>query len=134
MTTRSHEALAAACMKGAETGSMSFPEIIGALMQAGFDGYAVDFRRGMATYYPPAAAPLDIALHDLGAAIAPRFEAAAIRAAIKEAQSNAPGYTYPGFCDTAARAGCAGYFVSLPGRRVVYYGRDGEIHVEHFPS
>lgn len=134
MNISSHEALATACMKGAENGSMSFPEIIGALMQAGFDGYAVDFRRGMATYYPPEAAPLDIAMHRLDAAIAPHFEAEAIRAAIREAQSNAPGYTYPGFCIKAATAGCAGYIVSLLGRRVVYYGRDGEMHVEHFPN
>ncbi len=133
MNGASHKALASACMKGAESGSMSFPEIIGALMQAGFDGYAVDFRRGMATYYPPDAPTLDIALHPLGSAIAPRFDAEAIRAAIREAQNNAPGYTYLSFCDKAARGGCAGYLVSLPGRRVVYYGRDGETHIEHFP-
>jgi len=31
-------------------------------------------------------------------------------------------------------AGCAGYLVSFLGRRVVYYGRSAETHVEHFPS
>lgn len=31
-------------------------------------------------------------------------------------------------------AGCAGYLVSLPGRRVVYYGRTGETHVELIPA
>ncbi|WP_428248715.1 DUF1398 domain-containing protein [Ferrovibrio sp.] len=133
MNGASHEALASACMKGAESGSMSFPEIIGALMQAGFDGYAVDFRRGQATYYPPDAPALDIALHPLSSAIALCFDAEAIRTAIREAQNNIPGYTYLGFCDKAARGGCAGYLVSLPGRRVVYYGRDGETHIEHFP-
>jgi hypothetical protein len=30
-------------------------------------------------------------------------------------------------------AGCVAYMVSLPGRRVVYYGRTGASHVEHFP-
>ena len=30
-------------------------------------------------------------------------------------------------------AGCAGYFVSIPGKRVVYYGRTGETHVEIIP-
>jgi uncharacterized protein YbcV (DUF1398 family) len=40
---------------------------------------------------------------------------------------------YRAFCRQIAAAGCAGYFVSLPGRRAVYYGRTGETHVEHFP-
>ncbi len=30
-------------------------------------------------------------------------------------------------------AGCAGYFVSLIGRRAVYFGRTAETHVEPFP-
>jgi hypothetical protein len=31
-------------------------------------------------------------------------------------------------------AGCAGYIVSFLGRRVVYFGRTAETHVEHFPK
>jgi hypothetical protein len=30
--------------------------------------------------------------------------------------------------------GCAGYLVSFPGRRVVYFGRAAEFHVERFPT
>jgi len=37
------------CLRASEDGSMSFPQIVGALMAAGFESYAVDFRRGMAT-------------------------------------------------------------------------------------
>jgi hypothetical protein len=38
--------VARSCLHGAESGAMTFPQIVGALMQAGFDGYAVDLRRG----------------------------------------------------------------------------------------
>ncbi len=30
-------------------------------------------------------------------------------------------------------AGCVGYFVQITGRRVIYFGRSGESHVEQFP-
>ena len=30
-------------------------------------------------------------------------------------------------------AGCAGYMVSFLGKRVLYFGRTAETHVEHFP-
>ena len=38
-------AIAQACLDGAENGTMTFPQIVGTLMQAEFEGYAVDFRR-----------------------------------------------------------------------------------------
>ncbi len=66
--------------------------------------------------------------------VAERFDAAAIREAIREAQAAGPGYTYQSFCAKAAKAGCAGYVVSLLGRRVLYYGRTGETHTEYFPG
>ncbi|MBS0539454.1 MAG: DUF1398 domain-containing protein, partial [Proteobacteria bacterium] len=62
------------------------------------------------------------------------FDAARVRAAIKEAQDMVPGYTYKGFCAKTAAAGCAGYIVSFLGRRVLYFGRTAETHVEKFPD
>ena len=41
---------------------------------------------------------------------------------------------YREFCRRIADAGCVGYFVSLAGRRAVYYGRAGDEHVEWFPA
>jgi hypothetical protein len=37
------------CLEGAETGTMTFPQIVGILMEAGFDGYLVDLRLNQAT-------------------------------------------------------------------------------------
>ena len=125
---------ATACIQGAENGTMSFPEIVGALMRDGFESYAVDFRRATATYYLPDGDSAELPMHKIDASIAAAFDAARIQAAIREAQQQVPGYTYKGFCAKAAAAGCAGYIVSFSGRRVLYFGRTAETHVEKFPD
>lgn len=63
-----------------------------------------------------------------------RARATRLRVAIGEAQAMVPGYSYKGFCVKVVRAGCAGYAVSLHGKRVLYYGRTGETHTEYFPG
>jgi uncharacterized protein YbcV (DUF1398 family) len=127
-------AVAKACIDGAEGNTMTFPEIVGNLMRAGFEGYAIDFRRALATYYTSDGDFVDLPVHKLDAPVAPGFDAARIQAAIKEAQQLVPGYTYRGFCEKVASAGCSGYIVSFSGRRALYIGRTAETHVEHFPK
>ena len=119
------------CFQGAESGRLSFPQILGLLSAAGFEGYMVDFRRGESSYFLPDGDSVTFAGHR--PAIAAGFDSAALKAAILEAQTGAPGYSYQGFCRKSGAAGCAGYIVSLPGRRVLYYGRTAETHTEHFP-
>jgi uncharacterized protein YbcV (DUF1398 family) len=104
------------------------------LMEAGFDGYAVDFRRSMRTYYLPNGEVLELQTSPMLQPVAQRFDTAVVKDAIREAQSLLSGYTYKGFCAKVTGAGCAGYMVSFLGKRVVYYGRTGEIHVEYFPG
>jgi hypothetical protein len=41
--------VAAACLRGAENGSMSFPQIVATLIDAGFESYLIDYRRAVAT-------------------------------------------------------------------------------------
>ncbi|HPU15875.1 MAG TPA: DUF1398 family protein [Polymorphobacter sp.] len=122
------------CVAAAETDSMSFPEIVGMLIAAGFEGYAVDYRRATATYYLPDGDSVTFAAHAITTAVAPSFDAGRIQAAIREAQALVPGYTYRGFCEKVAAAGCAGYIVSFSGQRALYIGRTAETHTEHFPA
>ncbi|MEE2692114.1 MAG: DUF1398 family protein [Pseudomonadota bacterium] len=122
------------CLDGAETGAMSFPQIVRTLMEEGFESYAVDFRRETATYYLPDGQSVELSTHRAETPVAPAFDAALMQAAIREAQQQAPGYTYKGFCKKAADAGCAGYIVSFAGRRALYFGRTAETHVERFPD
>jgi uncharacterized protein YbcV (DUF1398 family) len=128
------KAVAKSCLDGAESNTMTFPQIVGALMQEGFESYAIDFRRARATYYLPDGGSLELPFHKLDVPVAANFDAVPIQAAIREAQQLAPGYTYKGFCRKVVAAGCAGYVVSFSGRRALYMGRTAETHVEHFPD
>ena len=126
--------IARACLEEAEGNTMNFPQIVGALMEAGFEGYAIDYRRATATYYLPDGKSLELAAHAVSTPVAPSFDTPLMQAAIREAQQQVPGYTYRGFCEKAASAGCAGYIVSFSGRRALYIGRTAETHVENFPN
>ena len=66
--------------------------------------------------------------------MAAAFDAVAIEHAVREAQNTVPGYAYAGFGEKVKAAGCAGHMVSFLGRRVLYFGRTAETHVEHFPQ
>ncbi len=126
--------IAHTCLEGAETNAMTFPQIVGTLMQAGFESYAIDFRRATATYYLPDGDSVVLPTHRKEAAIAAALDVASLQAAITAAQQLAPGYSYAGFCAKVMAAGCAGYIVSFPGGRALYFGRTAETHVEHFPQ
>jgi uncharacterized protein YbcV (DUF1398 family) len=126
-------AIAERCLRGAEHDTMTFPDIVRTLAEVGFEGYAVDFRASTATYYLQDGASAGLAIAE-APAVSAAFDVAPIQAAIREAQALAPGYSYRGFCQKVAAAGCAGYLVSFSGRRALYYGRTGETHVELFPK
>lgn len=126
--------VAKACLDGAENNTMTFPQIVGALMNEGFESYIIDFRRGMATYYLPDGDSVELHTHKIDIPVSPAFDVATVQSAIKEAQQLVPGYSYRGFCRKVVSAGCAGYIVSFSGRRALYFGRTAETHVEHFPN
>lgn len=126
--------VARGCLAAAESNTLTFPQIVGTLLQEGFEGYAIDYRRGTATYYLPEGDSVELPTHRIETPVAATFDAARVRAAIKEAQQMAPGDTYKGFSSKVTAAGCAGYLVSFLGRRVLYFGRTAETHVELFPD
>ena len=60
------------------------------------------------------------------------FSAAAVEAAVRQSQRNE--HTYAEFVQKTMAAGCVGYFVQITGKQALYFGRQGEVHVEKFPS
>ena len=126
--------VARATLKGSESGTTTFPQNVRDLMEAGFDGYAVDFRRSTRAYYMPDGQVLELETEQTTEPVAEQFDTAVIKEALREAQAQVPGYTYKGFCAKVAGAGCAGYMVSLVGKRVLYYGRSGVTYTEYFPG
>ncbi len=127
-------AIAEKSLGAAYEGTMDFPTILRTLMEAGFEGYDIDYRRGTATYFLPDGDSVQVSSPKTEGTVAAKFQADLVERAVREAQQKVPGYTYAGFCSKVKAAGCAGYMVSFSGRRVVYFGRTAETHVEHFPN
>ncbi len=120
------------CTRGSEEGSLMFPEVLGRLMEAGVEGYYCDLRRGVKTYYLSSGESVEVASQEVSVAVAAEFDAARVESAVRQSQRGE--HTYREFCEKVMAAGCAGYLVSLLGRRVVYFGRTAETHVEYFPG
>ncbi len=126
-------ATAQKCLDAAYGATMDFPTIVRSLIETGFEGYDVDYRQATSTYFHTSGEVVQLGMPKSHVPIAADFNAHDVEAAVREAQNKAPGYTYAGFCDKVKTAGCAGYMVSFLGKRVVYFGRTAETHVEHFP-
>jgi uncharacterized protein YbcV (DUF1398 family) len=125
--------IAQSCLDAAHDGSLAFPVIVGKLIAAGFEGYTVDYRRNTQTCYLPDGDSVALDMPHSDGTTAATFDASAIEGLVRWAQRGESDYSYRGFCEKAKGAGCAGYLVSFLGRRVVYFGRTSETHVEHFP-
>lgn len=126
-------AIAHTCLNAAYDKSMAFPEIVRTLIKAGFEGYVVDYRRSTTTYFLPDGDSVALENPHSQGSVAPQFDAAGVASQVKWARANPPDYSYAAFSKNVKAFGCAGYIVSFSGRRVLYFGRTAETHVEHFP-
>jgi uncharacterized protein YbcV (DUF1398 family) len=70
--------------------------------------------------------------HTVRVAPAREFSAGGVDAAVRAIQAGK--IQYRTFCTRIAQAGCVGYMVFLTGQRAVYYGREGDSHIEWFPG
>lgn len=122
------------CLDAAYDKTLGFPEIVGTLIVSGFEGYVVDYRRNTTTYFLPEGDSVMLQNRTTREMVAAEFDKSAVAAQIKWAQANPPEYSYSAFSKNVKAAGCAGYIVSFSGRRVLYYGRTAETHVELFPQ
>ncbi|MXO73115.1 DUF1398 domain-containing protein [Alteraurantiacibacter buctensis] len=130
--TPSQKHTAATCLAAAHDGSMAFPQIIGRLRAAEFEGYLVDYRAASQTFYLPSGEALTMPLDAYPGEVVATFDQEEIRRAIEWAQSGDPAYSFPAFSTRVKMAGCAGYIASFSGARVLYFGRTGDCHIEHF--
>ena len=110
---------------------VSFPVVVGAMMEAGIERYHADLVGAVKTYYAPDGSPETFPCHATGP-FGQDFEASGVEAAVRAIQRQE--IAYGEFCRRIAAAGCVGYFVSMAGKRAIYYGRTGDSHVEWFPS
>lgn len=120
------------CTVRSDENQISFPEVVAKLAEAGVERYHADLIRAEKTYYMPNGETEVTPAEAVSAAPTGQFSAAGVEAAVRAIQTQAIDYTE--FCNRIAAAGCVGYFVTLAGRRAVYYGRTGDEYVERFPT
>lgn len=114
-------------------GTNSFPEAVGQWLSAGVEYYHVDYVGLRKTFY---SANGDIVVTIINyeglPPVAADFDATALRATIRDSQ--AKGQHYRDFTRRAMEAGVQGYIAFLRGKRVTYFGRQGDQHTEWFPG
>jgi uncharacterized protein YbcV (DUF1398 family) len=119
------------CAHGSLEGRLTFPDVVQKLSEAGIERYHADYSRQEITYYLPDGESHVVALpyfsHETGA----QFSADVVAAAVKQSQRGE--HSYADFVRKTMEAGCVGYFVQLTGRQVIYFGRNGESHIERMP-
>lgn len=112
---------------------MSFPEVVNQLLAAEVEYYQVDYVSMRKTFYSADGNTVVTPLAYEGLPpVAADFDAAALRADILDSQQNKQSYR--DFTRRAMAAGTQGYFAFLRGKRVTYFGRQGDQHTEWFPG
>jgi uncharacterized protein YbcV (DUF1398 family) len=120
------------CTKASGEERISFGEVVMKLIEAGVERYHADLVRSETTYYLPNGETEVVRAHTIQVTPAKTFVAEGVEAAVRAIQAGA--IQYRTFCERVLEAGCVGYIASMVGRRVVYYGRTGDSHVEWFPG
>jgi len=112
-------------------GKIGFGDVVARLMKIGLERYHADYARHEIPYYMPDDESFVVSVEHPAERIAHAFSAKGVEAAVRAAQRGE--IVYPEFLKQTFAAGCVGYFVQISGRQVIYFGRNGEQHVERFP-
>lgn len=114
-------------------GTISFPEVVSQLLAAGVEYYHVDYVGLKKTFYSAGGNVVVTPINFEGLpAVAVEFCAESLRANILDSQRN--GQKFRDFTRRAMEAGTQGYFAFLRGKRVTYFGHQGDQHTEWFPG
>lgn len=119
-------------LHASENGQRTFPQVIQALTAVGVESYHADFVRGEDTFYLANGRTHIEKMKLPVTVIAENFSPEPLVETVRAVQADQ--IRYPDFLSRAMAAGTTGYWVYLTGRKVVYFGRKGEFHVEHFPG
>jgi uncharacterized protein YbcV (DUF1398 family) len=115
-----------------QQGKMTFPQVVKGLLEAGVESYLVDFAAKQKTHYLTNGTTHTVPMILDPDPIAAEFDSVGLVAAIRGAQADT--VRYPEFVKRSTAAGVIGYWAFLTGKRVIYFGRKGEQHIEEFPK
>lgn len=127
-----HREVAKECLFLSEKEQITFPEVVARLHQAGIESYQANLLAGNTIFYQGNESfivPLNI---QAGPKVAHGFTADKVVQAIRAIQAGK--IKYQEFLKEIMDAGVIYYAVYITGRKAVYVGRNGEQHVENFPS
>jgi len=112
---------------------ITFPEILGMLGKNGVESYHVDLLRNEFRCYTRNGGSLVTSVPLVHDGVAPAFSPEKLEIINKRVQSGE--WSFADFVrESTAAAGCAYYIVYLNGKKVRYFGRDGDEHVQLFPG
>jgi uncharacterized protein YbcV (DUF1398 family) len=120
-----HEVLAES-----QAGKLVFPEVVRRLLEAGVESYFCDLAAGREIFYMSDGKTHTETMTLAIGNVCEDFSSSAVVAAIRGAQTDT--IRYPEFIRQATQAGVIGYWAFLTGKKVIYFGRKGEMHVEEF--
>jgi uncharacterized protein YbcV (DUF1398 family) len=118
-------------MAETQAGKLTFPDVVRRLSEIGVESYFVDLAAHHETLYMSDGQTHAQSLTLPRAPVAAEFSSADVIAAIRGAQTDT--IRYPEFMQRAAAAGVIAYWSFLAGKKVIYFGRKGEMHIEEFP-
>lgn len=127
-----HVAVVRDCAALSLAGKIDFPEVVRRLMEIGVERYHADYSRQEITYYMPNGDSCVVASPHSAHVTGEHFSAEQVEAAVRQSQRGE--HSYADFIRKTMTAGCVGYFVQITGRQAIYFGRNGDSHVERFPS
>jgi uncharacterized protein YbcV (DUF1398 family) len=115
-----------------QLGKLTFPQVVKGLLEVGVESYFVDFAAKQKTHYLSDGTTHTVPMILEPGPIAAEFDSAALVTAIRGAQADT--VRYPEFVKRSTAAGVIGYWEFLTGKKVIYFGRKGEQHIEEFPK
>ena len=120
------------CSRLADEGKMTFPESVARLLKAGFESYYTDLLSLKKIYF----SKNNTYIHDFKLftkkEVADHFDRTSVIQAIREIQADK--IQYQEFLRKIMDAGVIFYIVFMTGKKVIYFGRRGEQHLEEFPQ
>jgi uncharacterized protein YbcV (DUF1398 family) len=114
-----------------QAGKLIFPEVVRRLLEVDVESYFCNLATGEETFYTRDGQTHVEKMTLPLAPVAEQFSLPGVIAAIRGAQTDT--IRYPEFVKRATAAGVIAYWSFLTGKRVIYFGRQGEFHVEEFP-
>lgn len=120
------------CGSSSLKGTMVFPEVVSKLKEIGVNSYYADLISLHKTYYTCDGSHIESLEFTPSTKIANEFCSQGIKEAILASQKGE--ISYKEFLNRAVASGVISYMVFINGKKAIYFGKNGDFHIEHFPK